>query len=367
MSASSELPGRSPRTHHVTRVRLPRVSGPQTSSPTHRRHWRWARLGGGAAILAVLVLRLGGGPFLDGLHRVDAASLAAALAITAVTTVVSAWRWRLIARGLGLDIPLGSAVASYYRSQFLNSTLPGGVLGDVHRGLRQGQAADDVARGLRSVAWDRAAGQIVQVLLAVVTLLVCASPVRPALGLLAGGLVAVGVALALLVLVLPDRGRSWPARVARTVRDDVRAGLLTRRGGPAVFVASAVVVAGHVGVFLIAARTNGSTASIRTLLPLAMLVQLAMTVPTSIGGWGPREGVAAWAFSIAGLGADQGLATATVYGVLSLVATLPGTVVLARRWWSSRASGTVKPEAGRPELTLVGAGSGSGSGVSAHG
>jgi hypothetical protein len=61
-----------------------------------------------------------------------------------------------------------------------------------------------------------------------------------------------------------------------------------------------------------------------------MLVLLSMTVPTSIGGWGPREGVAAWAFAVAGLGAAQGVQTATTYGVLSLVATLPGVVVLLR-------------------------------------
>jgi len=38
-----------------------------------------------------------------------------------------------------------------------------------------------------------------------------------------------------------------------------------------------------------------------------------MGIPTNIGGWGPREGAAA---SAAGLGADQGVATAVVYGVM---------------------------------------------------
>jgi hypothetical protein len=53
-----------------------------------------------------------------------------------------------------------------------------------------------------------------------------------------------------------------------------------------------------------------------------------MSVPTNIGGWGPREGVAAWAFGAAGLGAVQGLAVATTYGVLVIAATLPGALVL---------------------------------------
>ena len=50
---------------------------------------------------------------------------------------------------------------------------------------------------------------------------------------------------------------------------------------------------------------------------------LAMVLP-SIAGWGPREGVAAWAFAAAGLGAAQGVATAVVYGVMVFVASLPG-------------------------------------------
>jgi glycosyltransferase 2 family protein len=57
-------------------------------------------------------------------------------------------------------------------------------------------------------------------------------------------------------------------------------------------------------------------------------VLLAMVVPLHVGGWGPREGVAAWAFAAAGLGATQGVTTATAYGVMALVATTPGAIVL---------------------------------------
>ena len=69
-------------------------------------------------------------------------------------------------------------MAAYYRSQFLNTTLPGGVLGDVHRGVSHGRDVGDVGRGLRAVAWERSAGQVVQIVLAVALLLVLPSPVR---------------------------------------------------------------------------------------------------------------------------------------------------------------------------------------------
>jgi hypothetical protein len=54
---------------------------------------------------------------------------------------------------------------------------------------------------------------------------------------------------------------------------------------------------------------------------------LAMVLP-SVAGWGPREGATAWAFAAAGLSAGLGVATAVVYGVMVLVASLPGALVL---------------------------------------
>jgi hypothetical protein len=68
------------------------------------------------------------------------------------------------------------------------------------------------------------------------------------------------------------------------------------------------------------------------MLPLALLVMLIMAVP-SVGGWGPREGAAAWVFGAAGLGADRGVSAAVVYGVMVLVASLPGAAVLAVSWF----------------------------------
>ena len=99
------------------------------------------------------------------------------------------------------------------------------------------------------------------------------------------------------------------------------------RAWPAITLASALVVAGHAVTFLIAARTAGVTAPLSQLLPLALLVLLGAALP-NIGGWGPREGVTAWAFAAAGLGASVGVATAVVYGVMVFVATLPGAAVL---------------------------------------
>ena len=294
--------------------------------------WRWIRLVGGATTLAVLGWRVGTGPFLDGVQHIDALSLLAVVVITAVTTACSAWRWTVVADGLGVGLPLRTAVAAYYRSQFLNSALPGGVVGDVHRGVRHGREARDVGRGLRAVAWERTAGQVVQAVFAVLVLIAFASPVQSSMPIvIAVGMTGAGF-IALVVRGLAHPGASRSARVARAVDADVRHALLDRRAWPPIAVASTIVVVGHACVFLIAARTAGVTASLPQLLPLAMLALLAMSVPLSIGGWGPREGVTAWAFGAVGLGIDHGVATATAYGVMAFVATLPGALVLIIGW-----------------------------------
>jgi hypothetical protein len=116
-----------------------------------------------------------------------------------------------------------------------------------------------------------------------------------------------------------------------TVDDDVRDGLLARRAWPAIALASVLVVMGHATTFVIAARTAGATAPLSQLMPLALLAMLAMVLP-SIAGWGPREGATAWAFAAAGLSAELGVATAVVYGVMVLVASLPGALFLVAAW-----------------------------------
>lgn len=313
----------------------------------------WVRWAGAGLVFAVLVWRLGTSPFLDGFRMISAGALAAAAGITLLTTIGYAWRWRIVAGGLGLDLPAPVALAAYYRALFLNLTLPGGVAGDVHRGARHGREVKDVGHALRAVAWERFAGQVVQVLLTVVVLLVLPSPLRSLMPVVAGVLLLTGIGVVLAARLRPRGSRSrvkapggsptkW-ARLRRGAAGDIRAGLLPRRAWPAIALASMVGVGGHAAIFLIAARTAGVSASAQRMLPIALIV-LAATVLPNIAGWGPREGVAAWVFGAAGLGAGRGVTTAVVYGVMMLVATLPGMGVLLVAWFHrDRPPGRTRP------------------------
>jgi uncharacterized membrane protein YbhN (UPF0104 family) len=285
----------------------------------------WGRLAG-AAILGVVVWQVGSASVVEGLRSLDAAVLLLGLAIGAVSTVACAWRWHLVARELGAEIAVPVAVAACYRAQLLNTVLPGGVLGDVHRGVVHGRSTGATGRALRAVGWERVAGQAVQAVVAVLVVGLLPSPVRPALPWVLAGLV-VGAAVAWLA-VRSARGDGWWSRLARTARDDVRLALLVRRSWPGVLVASLVALTGYVATYVVAARAVGVQAPVSTLLPLALVVLVAAGLPLNLAGWGPREGMAAWAFAVAGLGAATGVATAVAYGAMVLVANLPGIVVV---------------------------------------
>jgi glycosyltransferase 2 family protein len=311
--------------HFLGEDRLRSVLAPMRSV------WPWLKPLGGVGILALLVWRLGTGPFLDGVRMIDGWALLAALAIGALTTVCCAWRWSLVASGLGVRLSLRTAVAHCYRSVFLNATLPGGVLGDVHRAVGHGKDAGDVGRGIRAVVWERTAGQVIQVAVGMAILFAFPSPVQSHLPVAIALAVAAGLAAVLLARALPRRGAGRVARGLRTAAADIRGGLLARGNWPGIVLASTVAVLGHLATFLVAARTAGSTAPLTQLAPLMLLALLAMGLPLNFGGFGPREGMAAWAFGAAGLTAAQGVSTAIVYGALVLVASLPGAALLIAR------------------------------------
>lgn len=287
--------------------------------------WRWLA---GAAILAAVVQQTGREPFVRGIRELDVQTLVLAAGLAAVTTAACAWRWHLVAKELGVEVGLPAAVAACYRSQFLNTVLPGGVLGDVHRGVVHGRAAGATGLALRAVWWERCAGQVVQVAIALAVLLLLPSPVQHLVPWAVVLVVAVVLGVALLARRTSGVGSTRWRRFLDGLHHDVRLALLGRRTWPGTVTASTLAVCGHVATFLLAARAMGINASLSTLLPLAVLVLIAAAVPLNLAGWGPREGMAAWAFAAAGLGAGAGVATAVAFGAMAFVANLPGLVVL---------------------------------------
>lgn len=242
---------------------------------------RGVRIGVAVAVIAVVGWRLGASPFVEGVRAADPAAVLVAVVVTACTTWCCALRWSLVSARRGESLPLPVAYAAYYRSQLVNATLPGGVVGDLHRGVRH---------GWRSVLWERATGQAVQ--LAFIAALLLPGAWRWVGVTAVVALVAVGGMIALL---------------------------------------SVLSTTGHLLVFLVAASSAGAALPTTSAISVGALVLLGASIPLNVAGWGPREGVAAWAFAAFGSTAETGLAVAVTFGVMATVATLPGLAFVRRR------------------------------------
>lgn len=283
----------------------------------------WMRAGIGVALLGAILTVTGTEPFLRGIASVSPPAIGAAVLLAAVATAAAAWRWRILAGRLGLRLGWRQSVAAYYRSQFLNTVLPGGVVGDVERAVSHGRSVDRVAQAARAVAAERAAGQVVQIALAAVVVGAIGFSVSAQATALPLAALAVVVAVTGLAMM---SGRVRRALVRElTILCDAFRGIGTIL---AVVAASAVVVTAHVLTFVVACVATGVVASAGQLMLVAVAAVLASSIPLGIGGWGPREGAAAWAFSAAGLGAVAGITAATAYGVLVMIALTPGALVI---------------------------------------
>lgn len=277
-------------------------------------------------IIVLLGTQIGGEAFTEGLRRIGPTQITLAIGVGLLTTSCCAARWCLIARGTGLHLRFGTAVAEYYRALLLNAVLPAGVLGDADRGVRHGRASGDVARGVRAVVYERAAGQVALLLLGAVILLSHPTLRRTFEELVirnAAAALVLGLVLIAVVLVVAGTAK------VRALGTEIRLFLAGRGAVPAALALSVVAVSGHLLVFVVAARTVNDAAPLADLIPIAVLALVAMSLPLNVGGWGPREAASAGGFAAAGLGASHGVAAAVVFGVLVLLASAPGLVVLA--------------------------------------
>ncbi|TFL18374.1 lysylphosphatidylglycerol synthase transmembrane domain-containing protein [Jannaschia formosa] len=247
------------------------------------------------------------------LAAADPVWIAAAVLLLLGQTVLMALRWRLVARCLGIGMPLGWALREYLASQALNATLPGGVLGDAARAVRTRAGPAGLKGAAQAVVVERAAGQVgLAAVLAIGLAVATASGALPGMWLaaLAAGLVTLAVAavLAASSTRLAALGRRClPTRRVAAVQAGLSLG-------------AAVL---NVAAFAACAKATGTDLPAGSVLVLVPLILTAMLIPLTVGGWGWREGAAAALFPLAGAAPEAGVAAGIAFGATILLATLP--------------------------------------------
>jgi len=138
------------------------------------------------------------------LGRAQPLWLAAGLAAGIASNLVSALRWRALARWLGADVSVRDACRWYFQAIGLNALLPGAVVGgDVYRAVVLRRAGQDTAASGWSVVLDRTSGLWMLCAIGGLGAAACAAALAPWLRLPAGVFAALMLAGTALWLLLP--------------------------------------------------------------------------------------------------------------------------------------------------------------------
>lgn len=255
------------------------------------------------------------------LTTLSPAWVCAALLLSVGQALLLAWRWRVTARRLDLELSFSVALSEYYLGNFLNQVLPGGVVGDASRAWRHARHESAPRPAVSAVVLERGSAQVIMTATACfsIALLPLPTPLRAA-----GALAALGVLAGAFAFVTRTRSSGPVGRLAEDARRAVTAeGVVTFH-----FVTGLLAVGSYIVTYLIAAQALGGASHPGTLAPLVAPVLMTMLLPVSIAGWGVREVAAAALWGAVGLTPEDGVAISVAYGAIVLLSTLPGAVVL---------------------------------------
>lgn len=286
----------------------------------HKALWRGAA---SLALLGAVVALADPVRVLAQLSHVHPGWLGAGLLAAIASNIVSAWRWRALARWLGADVGLRDASRWYFQAIGLNALLPGAVLGgDVYRAVVLRRAGQDTLASSWSVVLDRVSGLWMLCAIGGLGAAWCADVLAPWLRLPAGAFIALMLAGTALWLLLPwvlpallrHAGLRWlaPLRAAAERPDFNRQMGWQALASAAVQVLSAAALAAG-GLAL------GVQLSLAAWAFVIAPVFLMAALPVSVGGWGTREAAAVAALAPFGVAAPAAVGVGVIYGLYALV------------------------------------------------
>jgi len=319
---------------------------PAAATGWPRRLWPVARVVVGVALLALLCRRVEWSALARTARNMDALALVGSVAAAAAATVLTAARWQILVRALGVRISFRTACAAMWEGLFFSQFLPTQVGGDVYRVHRIYRETGQLAMVATSVLVDRILGMMA--LLLFCALGAAASPhlaqtkaVSLSLGLLCAMVVVAAVLLfSLPAMRLPAAEQEHPGRGLRRKlwrlvgrsQEAARAyrtakGALLAAAGAAVLVQVATVAWGYLS--FAATRHAASWADAAAVMNLGLLVGM---VPVSINGLGLQEGTWVGLAQIIGLSQEAALGAALLMRLVRLLlAAAGGTSYLLHR------------------------------------
>jgi len=286
---------------------------PVFSRGSHTRS-RWPLRLIGLVILVFVLRRLDLGQLAKTMYSVQPKLLLLAVLLTVPFFILKSWRWRMILRGLDIEISAGLALQLYGAGLFAGQITPG-QLGEMVRAHFLWRRGHDALLAVASVMVDRVVDLVLLVLVAMPGLFLIWAPEQELIVLV----VMFGMAGVLFVLrparfwkVFVTRLRRWPQLVPVTVRVDEILNTLAsalRTPGAVWLIGGATVLALVLNFvrFYVLLLALGLSLPIGTFVFGVALANLAGLLPITVAGIGVRDAVLMFVFQHAGQPAEGGV------------------------------------------------------------
>lgn len=284
------------------------------------------------AILSVLAARTDVRHIGALLASIRGSTIACALFLILLQTIVTAYRWVAVMRGVGISLQLWPAVQALFASLFINQCLPSYVGGDAYRVYWMYREGQPFAKAIRGVLIDRVGALMALVVMMAISLPRLFQRFHDPTAETAMVVVAGAGILGSLAFFASDALPAWDRfPMLLQLRELSRAarGVLLR-GRTALVVNPLALLVHALGAAIMAvfAADLGMPLTLLDCLLLIPPITLLSAIPISVSGWGVREGVMVGALGVMGIGADQALALSVLMGFALLANGLLGLIPL---------------------------------------
>jgi uncharacterized membrane protein YbhN (UPF0104 family) len=268
----------------------------------------------GIGLLMLVIWQLDVSEIWGLLNRLEWVWFAVGFVSLTFANFVSAYRWALIAKELGISVRLVDAIKFYAQGVLANTVLPGGIVGgDVWRTLSLVNQGAEKSNAALSVFLDRLSGVWVLGVCSLAALIfllaVGKMPIGPSrLELLFYCATVFGLALFPFFLFLISK---------------VMARVFSRT-----FIISMIVQCFALIAFWACFRSVGQAVPVVSFVAVCAGIFIAAVIPAAVGGFGARELGAVVLMGPLGIAPEVSFIASVLYGMM---ATLQG--LLSGYWW----------------------------------
>ncbi|MDZ7338464.1 MAG: flippase-like domain-containing protein [candidate division KSB1 bacterium] len=315
-----------------------------------------------AALVALIIWRIGLDRLRESLSGVNPWWLGAAAVVFTASNLLGAVQWAMLLRARGIGLSLRQVVGYYFVGLFLNNFLIGYVGGDAFRVFDAARASGNTAGAVSSVLFDRLVGFATLTSVAVVAAVAWHHYSGHATSLtIAGGVLILWVLVLLFFFsrrfarpIVYVFNRVLPLGLknrAKQVYDQVNEYRHQRALLGQVLALSLVVQLLRIGVHYLTALALGVRVSFAFFLVFVPIIAFLASLPISVGGIGVREQSGVLLFTRVGVPEAAAVAMQFLAYLVGVIATVPGGVILSLRREQSRAAaqaGRWRPSAAAP-------------------